>query len=215
MKTSAYELVDRMVVRYPPLEVCRIPALKAAELICECHGSGGKLLLAGNGGSASDCEHIVGEFVKSFELPRLINGEHRRKLQNSGIPEWEHLASHLQEGVSAISLTGHSSLSTAIQNDTGADMVFAQQVYVHGRKHDILIGMSTSGNSRNILQALIVAKAFGLTTIGFTGANKAAMDPLCDVLIKAPATRTPEIQEFHLPIYHAICLAVEQELFGI
>ncbi len=188
-----------------------------AEAICACHRAGGKVLICGNGGSAADCEHIVGELAKGFLLRRPIPDRDAGRLRRVRLPEGEsaeQIAEKLQSGVAAISLTGHPSLASAVDNDTGREMVFAQQVYVYGRAGDILIGLSTSGNSGNVLRALTVARAFGLKTVGLTGSRPARMDALCDLLIKVPAAETHKIQELHLPVYHTICLLVEQELFG-
>jgi D-sedoheptulose 7-phosphate isomerase len=206
--------LKQCVARYPGLAECRSAIIASVDLICSCHRGQGKLLVCGNGGSASDSDHIVGELVKSFALPRKISEDDRDRLCLLGGDSWEYLASKLQQGVAAISLTGHSALSTAIQNDTSASIIFAQQVYAYGRPGDIVIGLSTSGNSANVVLALETAKAFGLHTIGFRGATPARMDRYCDILLAAPAASTPLIQEFHLPIYHTICLMVEEELFG-
>ena len=183
---------------------------RAVEAICDCHRAGGKVLVCGNGGSAADAEHIVGELVKQFKLPRAISPEHAQLLA----PMDAALSQKLQRGVAAISLVSQSALTSAIANDTDATMIFAQQVYVYGKPGDVVWGISTSGNSKNVVRALEVAKTFGMTTIGFNGANSADMDALCDILLKAPETETYKIQELHLPLYHAICMTVESELFG-
>jgi D-sedoheptulose 7-phosphate isomerase len=189
----------------------------AAEAICACHRAGGKVLVCGNGGSAADSEHIVGELAKGFVLRRAIPADDAARIQRV-MPGNETLATELagklQSGVAAISLAGHPALASAVDNDTGREMIFAQQVYVYGRPGDILLALSTSGGSGNILRALSVARAFGVQTIGLTGSRAGAMDALCDIVIKTPGTETHKIQELHLPIYHTICLLVEQELFG-
>ena len=175
------------------------------------------MLICGNGGSAADSEHIVGELVKGFLLHRAIPETDAHSIaaaSRAAAPSAQELARRLQRGVAAISLAGHPALASAIDNDTGREMIFAQQVYVYGRAGDILLALSTSGSSANILHALTVARAFGVQTIGLTGSRPAAMDPLCDILIKTPGTETHKIQELHLPVYHTICLVVEQELFG-
>ena len=204
-------------VRFPTLTPLGPAITRVAAAICACHHAGGKVLVCGNGGSAADSEHIVGELMKGFLLPRRVSDEHAARLRASGPADDPHgpeLAAKLQCGVAAIALTGHPALASAIDNDTGRQMVFAQQVYVYGRPGDLLLGLSTSGNAGNVLRALAVARAFGLTTVGFTGSRSARMDALCDILLKVPAERTHEIQELHLPSYHAVCLMVEQELFG-
>ena len=203
--------------RCPALGPLEGEITRAVEAICACHHAGGKVLVCGNGGSASDSEHIVGELAKGFVLPRTISPADAERLGTaSGLPveDSRALAGKLQRGVAAISLTGHPALASAIGNDTGGFLAFAQQVYVYGRPGDMLVGLSTSGNSHNVVQALGVARAFGLTTVGFTGSRPARMDALCDILLKVPAAETHKIQELHLPAYHTICLMVEQELFG-
>jgi phosphoheptose isomerase len=149
--------------------------------------------------------------MKEFALKRKLPPEDIDRLRNAGAGE---LAPTLQRGVSAIALTQHLALSSAIANDGDAKMVYAQQAYVYGRPGDVLIGISTSGNAANVVNALKVAKAFELVTIGFTGSRPCAMDDLCDVIIKAPAMETFRVQEYHLPIYHTLCQMVEEELFG-
>ena len=209
--------IDEVLLRCPVLEPLPGEMIRAAEAVCACHHAGGKVLVCGNGGSASDSEHIVGELAKGFVLRRTIPREHAGRLHGGegGTEEERHeLVEKLQSGVAAISLTGHPALASAIDNDTGRQMIFAQQVYVYGRPGDILIGLSTSGNAGNVVRALTVARAFGLTTVGFTGSRPARMDALCDIRLKVPSEETHKIQELHLPVYHTLCLMVEQELFG-
>ena len=210
LKPSTLRYLDELSERYPALGAQRAAVLAIAEHLIACHRRGGKLLLCGNGGSAADSEHIVGELVKAFVLPRRLPEEHIQRLARIGE---EALAARLQQGIAAIALTANSALATAILNDVDPYAVFAQQVYVYGRPGDLLLGLSTSGNSRNVLNALKVARAFGLTTLGLTGEKPAAIDALCDVVIKVPATEPYKVQEFHLPIFHAVCLMAEQELF--
>jgi D-sedoheptulose 7-phosphate isomerase len=160
---------------------------------------------------------MVAELVKGFVLPRRIPEADIARIRAAGTADPEmatELAGRLQGGVAALSLTGHPALATAMENDAGRHLIFAQQVYVCGRPGDILIGLSTSGNSGNVLHALTVARAQGLRTIGLNGSRPAKMDALCDILIKVPETVTHKVQELHLPAYHTICLMVEQELFG-
>ncbi len=209
--------IDEVLRRCPVLEGLAGEMTRAVEAICACHRAGGKVLVCGNGGSASDSEHIVGELAKGFVLRRAIPREHAGCLHDGrdGTEEERHeLIEKLQGGVAAISLTGHPALASAIDNDTGRQMVFAQQVYVYGRPGDLLIGLSTSGNAGNVVRALTVARAFGLTTVGFTGSRPARMDALCDIRLKVPSEETHKVQELHLPVYHTLCLMVEQELFG-
>ncbi len=208
--------IDELLARCPALAPLTAGITRASAAICACHRAGGKVLVCGNGGSAADSEHIVGELVKGFVLPRRVPPADAARLHAADSAAHAHgpeLAEKLQCGVAAIALTGHPALATAIDNDTGRQMVFAQQVYVYGRPGDLLLAISTSGNAGNVLRALTVARAFGLTTLGLTGSRPARMDALCDVLLKAPEHQTHKIQELHLPIYHTICLMVEQELF--
>lgn len=217
LRPDALRHIDEVLARCPILKPLSDEMIRAAEAVCACHRAGDKVLVCGNGGSASDSEHIVGELAKGFVLRRAIPQEHAGQLRRgkgSSEEERHELVEKLQRGVAAISLTGHPALASAIDNDTGRQMIFAQQVYVYGRPGDVLIGLSTSGNSGNVVRALAVARAFGLTTVGFTGSRPARMDTLCDILLKVPAEETHKIQELHLPVYHTLCLLVEQELFG-
>jgi D-sedoheptulose 7-phosphate isomerase len=215
IKTYTLSHLDAALARHAALRDLREPILQAANAICRAHRAGRQVFVCGNGGSASDAEHIVGELVKQFKLPRLVSDEDAARLREvAGKNHGEHLASKLQRGVRAVSLVSQTSLTTAVANDTDATFIFAQQVYVYGQAGDVVWGISTSGNSRNVVNALQVGKAFGLLTIGLIGAHHGAMDGCCDILIQAPATETYAIQELHLPIYHAICMMVEEELFG-
>lgn len=200
--------INTLLLHYPELEGCRKEIQEAAAMLCSCFRKGGKLLLCGNGGSAADCEHIVGELMKGFLLRRPVP----EKIACN--PELLAEAPLLQQGLPAISLTGQPALSTAIQNDIGAQMVFAQQVYGYGRPEDVLLGISTSGNSENIMHAMHVAKALGLHTIGLTGRDGGNLAKICEIAICVPAVETYRVQEYHLPIYHAICAMVEEAFFG-
>jgi len=185
----------------------------AAELIVNCFQKGGKVLTCDNGGSCSDVDHIVGELMKSFEEYRPLNAEFQQKLKDLSEERGEMLAEKLQQGLPAVSLTVHNALITAVANDINGDVIFAQQVTGLGKAGDVLIGLSTSGNSQNVVDAMIVAKAKGLTTIGFTGETGGKIKGLCDVLLNVPERRTAYIQELHLPVYHAICMMVENKMF--
>ena len=213
MKEPTLTLLNELITRYPELSVVRESTARAAEAICRAYRAGGKVLVCGNGGSASDAEHIVGELMKSFVAKRELPEAHVEMFRRSGLPDWEDLVRNLEMAVPAIALTGHPSLSTAIINDIDPAMVYAQQVYAYGRPEDVLIGLSTSGNARNVCNALGVARVMGLTTIGLTGSAACQFDDLCDILIKAPERETYKVQEYHLPIYHTICMMVEHELF--
>lgn len=203
-----------LVARYPRLEAC-LPDIDAAFRALErCYLEGGKVLFCGNGGSAADCEHLVGELMKGFLSKRPLPSEQRRRLEADFPEEGAYLADHLQGALPAISLVSHVGLMTAYANDVASDMVFAQQVYGYGREGDALVGISTSGNSRNVLQALRVARTLGLATIGFSGRSGGQMAEVCDVCVRVPEEETSAIQELHLPIYHALCSMLEQSFFA-
>ena len=191
---------ERLFERYPALEPQRDDIMEAYTLLCCCFEKGGKLLLCGNGGSASDCEHIVGELMKGFYLKRPITKE--------GI------LSKLQGALPVISLTGHTSLSTAFQNDCDPEYIFAQQLLGYARRGDVLLGLSTSGNSKNVLNAVKAAKELGVRTITLTGGSGGKLKDLCDVSIVAPAQTPADVQEYHLPIYHALCAMLEAHFFS-
>jgi phosphoheptose isomerase len=207
------DVLNILIDRYPDLEICKEDIFAAFELIRNCYREKGKVMTCGNGGSASDSEHIVGELMKGFKSKRLLPSSFKDQIRNLFPENGDYLGSHLQGALPAIALTSNSTLNTAFANDVAADMIFAQQVYGYGNKGDILIGLSTSGNSVNVIHAFQVAKAKGLITIGFTGQSAGKMIGLCDVTIRVPRTSTPDIQELHLPVYHAICLMLENEFF--
>jgi len=211
LKPATQKIIDQLGVRYPPLLPLRGRITEAVELLCACFRADGQLLLCGNGGSAADCAHIVGELAKGFLSKRALPPQDVERLEKAGFADGVQLAGKLQRGVRALALTAPDALNTAFSNDVDADLVFAQQVYVFGRSGDVVLGISTSGHSKNVVVALKVAKAFGLKTIGLTGTKLGAMDSFCDVCVKAPAEKTHEIQEFHLPIYHAVCAARSEE----
>jgi len=199
---------------YPDLDAVLGSVEGAFDLLRTAFAADGKLLVCGNGGSAADSDHIVGELVKGFMLKRPIPAAFRGELHEAFAADGRYLAEHLQGGLPAIALSAHSALATAFANDVASDVVFAQQVYVYGRPGDVLLAVSTSGRSSNVLHALRVARTAGLRTIGLTGRSGGAMESLCDVLICVPFDETPRIQERHLPIYHALCIALEDHFFG-
>lgn len=207
--------LQTLYAKYPELEqACGDEILSAFGILKDSFRGGGKTLLCGNGGSAADCEHIVGELMKGFLLQRPVPADFREKLTEIDHGSAAYIADSLQGALPAISLVSHTALSTAFANDAAPDLVFAQQVYGYGRPGDVLVGISTSGSSTNVLHALRVAKALGLRTIGLTGRSGGRMRALCDVAICVPYERTPDIQERHLPIYHALCIMLEQEFFA-
>ena len=167
-----------------------------------------------NGGSAADAEHIVGELMKGYLLRRPVPEEIRAKLIATSSQDGNYLADHLQGGLPGISLVSQTALISAIANDTAADMAYAQQVYAYGREGDAIIGISTSGNARNVIHAVQVARALGLQSIGLTGPSGGALKPLCEVCICVPAENTPAVQERHLPIFHVLCAMLEEEFFA-
>jgi D-sedoheptulose 7-phosphate isomerase len=208
------QIWQRLFIRFPELIVCQEALFDAFSALRECYTAGGKVLVCGNGGSAADAEHIVGELMKGFQLRRKIKREDREKLKLSAPGSFEYLAGNLQGALPAFSLVSQTALLSAFGNDIAPDMVYAQQVYGYARKGDILIAISTSGNSPNVIHAVMVAKAFEAGTIGLTGEEGGRLKEFCNILIKAPARETYKIQEYHLPIYHTLCAMLEVEFFG-
>lgn len=206
--------LTELIERYPELHVSGEDIARACILIAEAFRAGGKLLVCGNGGSAADSEHIVGELMKGFMLKRPIPEAMRKHLIAQYGEEGSILANSLQGALPTISLNSQTSLLTAYGNDVANEMIFAQQVWGYGKPWDVLLAISTSGNSKNVLKAVQVARVMGLTTIGLTGQAGGAMAGLCDVTIRVPYVTTPEIQERHLPIYHTLCKMLEEEFFG-
>jgi D-sedoheptulose 7-phosphate isomerase len=207
------KILKELLERYPPLEICKDQIREAGEILIESYKNDGKLLVCGNGGSSSDSDHIVGELMKSFSKKRPISNEFSAKLTEISNDRGQLLSTKLENGLSAISLSAHSGLVSAISNDIGGDFIFAQQVAAYGRKNDVLLGISTSGNSQNIVDACITAKAKRMKVIGLIGENGGIMKAYCDTAICVPSTLTAHIQEFHLPIYHALCIMVEETFF--
>ena len=206
--------LDQLTERYKELSPLKKEIQNATNAIIQSYENGGKLLACGNGGSSADSDHIVGELMKSFEGKRSLNAGLIEKLEKVGGERGTYLAEKLQQGLPAISLSAHTALITAVANDIDEDVIFAQQVAGYGIEGDVLIGMSTSGNSQNVIDAILVAKARGMVTIGFTGESGGRMKELCDILINVPEMRTAFVQELHLPVYHTICLMIEQYFFG-
>lgn len=206
-------VLEKLLNQYPELNICSEDIEKSYDKIKTSFESGGKLLLCGNGGSASDCEHIVGELMKGFMKKRQIDGGFQNQLKEEWPSNGEYLAQNLQGALPAVSLTSNGALMTAYSNDVAADMVFAQQVYGYGKSVDVLLGISTSGNSVNVIHALQVAKVLGIYTIGLTGKTGGKMKDICDTVICVPYNNTPDIQERHLPIYHTLCMMLEENFF--
>ncbi len=207
-----YKYTDELIKKMPELTPIKESIKEAIDEIVACHYAGGKVLLAGCGGSAADSEHISGEFLKGFLLKREPTGEMLEKLSAELGDE---CACQLQGGIRAIPLTSLSAVSTAFSNDVNPELVFAQTLFALGVKGDIFMGLSTSGNSKSVVAAAKVARAVGIKCISLTGAGGGKLSELADIAIKAPAHKTFKIQEYHLPIYHAICADVENAIFGI
>lgn len=207
-------LVDELIERYPILEPGRKDITEAFHILLNCFRGQGKLLIAGNGGSAADAEHIVGELMKGFVLKREIDENLKDKLRNVDYDMGNKLSRKLQLSLPAIALSNHSSLNTAFSNDVDGQLCFAQQVLGYGKEGDVFLGISTSGNSANVLYAAIVAKAQGMKVIGLTGRGGGRLADMADVIVAVDEKETYKVQELHLPIYHCLCLMVESEMFG-
>lgn len=208
------QFITALIERYPVLGICKDEIYKAYEIMVESYENKGKLLIAGNGGSASDSEHIVGELMKSFVLARKLDEEYVNKLTTVDTEMGAELADKLQGALPAIALDGHIALSTAYLNDVDPLLGFAQQVNGYGVEGDVFLGITTSGNSKNILYANTVAKAKGLKTIALTGKDGGKIRNMVDVAIVVPEDGTYKIQELHLPVYHCLCLMLEDRFFG-
>ncbi len=205
--------IQKLLYRYPALKAVE-KELYAAYLMLEaCCAAGKNIYTCGNGGSASDCEHIVGELMKPFQLQRPLGDADRQKLSAQGEIGLD-LAAHLQSGLRAMSLSSANALISAIANDMGGQFVFAQQIFSYGRPGDVLICISTSGNSRNVLYAAAAARAADVQVLSLSGRDGGQLKAISDVCVICPAETTEEIQEYHLPIYHALCAALEAHFWG-
>jgi len=212
-KPQVENIYKDLFSNYPALIECKEDILLSFQLIRDCYNQKGKLLICGNGGSAADSEHIVGELLKGFLRQRRVNEQFLNKLVNLFPIDGLELGKKIQEALPAISLTGQSAFSTAFSNDVSPDTVFAQQVYALGLEQDILLAISTTGNSTNVINAVKISRAIGMKSIGLTGQEGGEMRKLCDVAICVPGTQTFRIQELHLPVYHALCAMLEAEFF--
>ena len=193
--------IGKLIETFPELNGIHENIIKAYSILSDSYNNKGKLLIAGNGGSASDAEHIVGELMKGFMK--------ERRYESKSLPE-----AKLQYGLPAISLVSQSSLITAIANDNGADLIYAQQILGYGTPNDVFLGISTSGNSKNIVNAALVAKEIGLHVISMTGKKNSKLSSISDVTIQVPADETYRVQEYHLPIYHVLCAMLEDKYFS-
>ena len=196
-------MFTELLERYPKLISCKNDILRAREALIRCYEKKGKLLLCGNGGSSADCDHIVGELMKGFLL--------KRKIDDDRIPK--NIRQYLQHSLPAISLSSQTAAMSAFINDVEPSMVYAQMLYGYAQPNDVFIGLSTSGNSANVVNAATVAKAIGLGTIALTGKNGGTLSEICDVAIRVPETETYKIQELHLPVYHYLCAEIEKHFF--
>jgi D-sedoheptulose 7-phosphate isomerase len=207
------DYLQQLIERYPSLETVKSDISAAFDIIVNSYKNGGKLLIAGNGGSASDAEHIAGELMKTFAKKRELPGSFISDVAAVDAEIAQYLIPRLQPGLPAIALSGHASLNTACINDIDGNITFAQQVYGYGKEGDVLLGISTSGNSKNVLYAAAVAKAKKLKIIALTGASGGNLKKFADVCIRVPETETWKIQELHLPVYHLLCMMLEDHFF--
>ncbi len=211
VKEKTSQLLKEFFGKNP--EIDENPVNNAIDMLLECNKNGSVILTCGNGGSAADAEHIVGELMKGFLLKRPINQELRERLKEIDKEKGDYLSDNMQVGIPAISLVSQTALATAFMNDVAPDMLFAQQVLGYSGVAGVLIGLSTSGNSKNIVYATQVAKALGIQTVSFTGQKESLLSEISDVCIRVPETETYKIQEIHIKVYHLICAAIEYELF--
>jgi len=207
------DILNELTARYPALNSCKTDIVNACSSIADCYTNHGRLLVCGNGGSSADSDHMVAELMKSFEKKRPVDKNLKDGLKSVSRERGAFIADTLQNALPAISLNAQNALISAIANDMDASLVFAQQVVGYGRPGDLLIAISTSGNAQNVIDAAITAKAGGLTVVGLTGQHGGFLKPYCHIAICVPATSTPEVQEYHLPVYHAICKIIESKFF--
>lgn len=211
-KNQSY--IESLIIRYPQLDECREEIVNSYFVMEECYENGGKVLIAGNGGSAADSEHIAGELMKRFQVPRPVETDFAAKLCEIDAVRGAKLAKNLERTLMAIPLVAHEALTTAYINDVDGLGVFAQQLYGYGRNGDVFIGISTSGNSQNIMNATVVARAMGIKVIGLTGTTGGDLASVADVTVRVPEEETYLIQELHLPVYHCWCHMLEEHFFG-
>ena len=215
MEKCIEEIEKQLIERYPLLAAVEVQIKDAYEAMYECFASGHKLLIAGNGGSAADADHIVGELMKGFIKKRPLSEELKKSLQNLDHIQGAELSRQLQQGLPAIALHNHQALNTAVLNDIDGTVMYAQQVCGYGQPGDIFLGISTSGNSVDVYNAALIAKAKKMKVIGLLGKDGGKIKDISDVSIVVPEMETYKIQELHLPIYHALCLMLEKKFFKI
>ena len=206
-------MLSELLKRYPQLEICKHTLTEAVSVMIDCYKNGGKILLCGNGGSCADCDHIVGELMKGFLKKRPLSTEQKAQMTNLSPLLDEETLSKLQGGLPAISLPSLTALNSAFCNDVDPELIYAQSVMAMGKTGDVLIAMSTSGNAKNVFAAAKVAKGLGLTVIGLTGKGGGNLSEISDICIQVPETETFKVQELHLPVYHYLCAATEEEFF--
>lgn len=209
-----YKHIEVLISRYPQLKGIKDEIVGAYLIIEATYNNGGKLLIAGNGGSAADSEHIAGELMKRFKIPRPVSSEFAEKLKSIDFTRGKELEKNLEQGLMAIPLVAHEALTTAYMNDVGGSGIFAQQLFGFGRPGDAFLGISTSGNSKNVMDATVVARALDIKVISLTGENGGELAKISDAAIRVPERETYMVQELHLPIYHCLCLMLEDKFFG-
>ncbi|MFO7781074.1 MAG: SIS domain-containing protein [Spirochaetia bacterium] len=216
LNSGAREAIDHMLSRHTALEPCRRDIEAAIGLVVAVYDAGHKVLTVGNGGSSADADHIVGELMKSFALPRPLSADVTARLAAAPIDDEirKRLTDGLEQPLPAINLTSHTALTSAFSNDADPGLVYAQSLLGFGAEGDVLIGLSTSGNSQNIVAAAALARSIGVSVISLTGSRGGRLAELADVAIRVPSDTTADVQEYHLPIYHCLCAAVEAQFFG-
>ncbi|MBR6052131.1 MAG: SIS domain-containing protein [Clostridia bacterium] len=205
--------LEELISRYPALSVCKSDIRSALEALVSSVRAGGTILLCGNGGSAADCEHIAGELLKGFLSRRKMSDCTAAKFRSALGDGASEYVEKLQGGIPAVSLPSQAGVLTAYSNDVDAEFMYAQLVYAYAKENDVLVTISTSGNSHNCVRAAETAKALGIKTVALTGANESRLSQICDVTVRVPETETFKVQEYHLPVYHCLCAAMEEELF--
>ncbi len=206
------DFIKELSKKHPELLPCEEDIYACVDAVCDMYEAKGTLLMCGNGGSAADCSHIAGELMKGFLLKRPPTSEETDRLRSQN--ELVDHAEKFQRGIRAISLVEQSALISAFANDVDPELVYAQSVFALGKREDLFLGISTSGNSKNVVLAAATAKALGLKTIAFTGEKDSKLSAICDITVKVPSSETFEVQQYHLPLYHAVCAEVEKRLFG-
>ena len=206
-------MLNELLNRYPQLTVCTDELKKVVAVLVDCYQNGGKLLLCGNGGSCADCDHIVGELMKGFLKKRSLSDEQKAEMHKNYPLLDETMLNKLQGGLPAIALPSITALNSAFCNDVDPELIYAQAVLALGNKNDVLIAISTSGNSKNVVAAAKVAKGLGITVVALTGNTGGKLKDCSDILVAVPENETYKVQELHLPVYHYLCAAIEEAFF--